>query len=173
MDLHVVVQWAGTGPVVNGLQRKRCLGHSSVLNVQVRTPYTSSSNACPLTMTLDFAPSVRLGAVPMTLHLRNDAAASSPPITFTLETLVPEEEHPSVRASAAATTTSARVFWAGVTRRTFNALPPGARVDVPLTAVFGAPGMYDLNRFRFILERDGQRPLTVFFPVEYLVHVAA
>ncbi|KDO27480.1 hypothetical protein SPRG_07069 [Saprolegnia parasitica CBS 223.65] len=173
MDLHVVVQWAGTGPVVNGLQRKRCLGHSSVLNVQVRTPYTSSSNACPLTMTLDYAPNVRLGAVPMTLHLRNDASASSPPITFTLETLVPEEEHPSVRASSAATTTSARVFWAGVTRRTFNALPPGALVDVPLTAVFGAPGIYDLNRFRFILERDGQRPLTVFFPVEYLVHVAA
>ncbi|OQR81516.1 hypothetical protein THRCLA_11660 [Thraustotheca clavata] len=174
MDLHVVVQWSGTGPVVNGQQKKRCFGQSHVLNIQVRTPYVATSNACPLTMTLDFPPSVALSncqaIVPMTLHLRNDASLNSPAITFTLETLVPEEEHPSVRSSTQSTTT-ARIFWAGTTRKTFHNLAPSTPVSVALTACFAVPGIFDLNRFRFIIERENQRPLTVFFPVEYLVHV--
>ncbi|OQR81190.1 hypothetical protein ACHHYP_16677 [Achlya hypogyna] len=172
MDLHVVVQWAGTGPVVNGQQRQRCFGQSTALNIQVRTPYVATSSACPLTMTLDFPPVAAPGAVAMTLHVRNDAAPGSPPITFTLETLQPEEEHPSVRSATTGATTAARVFWAGVTRQTVTALSPLAPVAVPLTAVFAGPGIYDLNRFRFVIQRESQRPLTVFFPVEYLVRVA-
>ncbi|KAH9070164.1 hypothetical protein Ae201684P_002534 [Aphanomyces euteiches] len=74
-DLHLIVQWSGTGAVVNGLQNKSCVGQTDALNVQIRSNYVPTSNVCPLTMTLSYPREICLSKtreVPLTLHLRND-----------------------------------------------------------------------------------------------------
>jgi hypothetical protein len=53
------------------------------------------------------------------------------------------------------------------------ALPPGAVVELALTAVFVAPGSYNINRFRFNLEVEGAAPRVFFFPLQHWMHVRA
>ncbi|KAF0690736.1 Aste57867_17888 [Aphanomyces stellatus] len=176
VEMHLVLQWAGTGAVVNSQQKKRCFGQSNLLNIQIRTPYLATSNTFPLTMALSYPDVVSLREkqqVPVTLHLRNDAAPLSPSISFTIEMLAPDEEHPSVRSSnTGPCLATPRVFWSGYTRQTYWNLKPNSGMNLSLTASFVSPGIYDMNRFRFVVtQNENKKPLTVFFPVEYLIQV--
>jgi hypothetical protein len=120
------------------------------------------------------ASQVRVLRVPVLIRVRN--AAESQAASFSFETLPAEEEFDqssrSFRARASALT-GGRYFWEGGTRRHVAALPPGAVVELALTAVFAAPGSYNINRFRFNLEVEGAAPRVFFFPLQHWMHVRA
>ncbi|CAN0449346.1 unnamed protein product, partial [Discosporangium mesarthrocarpum] len=66
-----------------------------------------------------------------------------------------------------------RFMWLGPTRRRVEGLGPGEVSTIPLKVRFFRPGVFDLNRFRFVVDfpSDPQGRVTFVFPAQYLVTV--
>lgn len=108
----------------------------------------------------------------MEVSIRN--TLEDAPITFVFETLAPEEEFDPIARSFKTQPSSAlrcRYLWSGRTRLKITALKAQTAVRVPITARFFQPGVYNLNRFRFTVEQEGQKPRVFFFPLQYLISV--
>ena len=84
------------------------------------------------------------------------------------------------------------MYWSGITKKRITNLSPGILfyirflyfykkfnlgeiIDINLLACFSSPGIYNLNRFRFVVENNYQKTNTntvVFvFPTQYLVTI--
>lgn len=191
VDGHLVLVWSTENSV-----RRRAIGQANVTPIKVRSPLRA--NACPLNVTLKYADTIPLkssatgsGAgtsfaeLDIVMTIRNDCSASSPPIDFTVEMLHPGEGKLVDGGKQSASfpfagpiigVASPHFFWAGVTKKKIVDLAPSAEETIQLKACFMSSGIYDLNRFRFLVHSSSanstQVPATVFqFPVEYLVYV--
>lgn len=199
IDGHLVLVWSTENSV-----RRRAIGQANVTPIRVRSPLRA--NACPLNVTLKYTDTIALmssangngGAagpnfaeLDIVMTIRNDCSTSSPPIDFTVEMLHPAEGKPVAAnggkqsasfpfAGPMIGAASPHFFWAGVTKKKIMDLAPSAEETIRLKACFMSPGVYDLNRFRFLVHSSSVNggqvqqppPATVFqFPVEYLVYV--
>ncbi|RLN48085.1 hypothetical protein BBJ28_00003043, partial [Nothophytophthora sp. Chile5] len=184
---------------VVGVGPRRAVGQANMTSMQIRSRPQATS--CPLTVTLGYKDSVQLqrpmqsgtpsglclAELEIVMQICNDSALSSPPLDFTVEMLHPEEAQTRPLSASALTklqaipspdTTSFRdaaphFFWAGLTKKKVKHFAPNSQVTVNLKACFVAPGIYDLNRFRFVVEAAtsyGQQSVFVF-PAKYLVYV--
>lgn len=110
--------------------------------------------------------------VPVSVRIRNTLEESC--VSFSFETLPPEEEFDPAKRSFRLVGSPAlrgRYTWFGGTKCRVQELAPGASCDVQLYAHFSAPGVYNLNRFRFTVEVPGKKPRVFFFPLQHLIHV--
>ena len=110
--------------------------------------------------------------VPVSVSIRN--TLEDAPVTFSFETLPPEEEFDAVKRSFRVSQSQSwkgRYMWSGSTRCRVAELPAGERVAITLFASFPSPGVYNLNRFRFTVEQVGKKPRVFFFPLQHLIHI--
>ncbi|GMF25110.1 unnamed protein product [Phytophthora fragariaefolia] len=185
---------------VAGLVPHRAVGQTNLASVKIRPPV--QENSCPLTVTLSYNDSVELRSssyagttsglnlaeLDITMQVSNDSAPSSAPLDVTVEMLHPEEAQASLPATAALTKLHSisysgaspphgappRFFWSGVTKKKVMGFSPNSRVAINLKACFMAPGVYNVNRFRFVVQAatpNGQPPDVFMLPAEYLVYV--
>lgn len=90
---------------------------------------------------------VRLCVVPLQLHVAN--CTNHAPISFELFTLSPgegdgvEREKGEKRAS--------QYLWSGITSYRVDSLVPQGKTELPLTACFFKPGVYNLTRYTLAL----------------------
>lgn len=125
----------------------------------LRLPFrsTTAPGACPLKLTVHCPQdaSHTFGAsgsgvleVPVVVRVRN--ASERQPASFVFETLPTDEEFDSSSRSFRVRTASGlgggRYFWKGATRQRVHQLLPGHSTHLKLTAVFTAPGTYNVNR---------------------------
>jgi hypothetical protein len=190
LDLHLILLWSSTTTCHRTKELKQIpiIGQSNLLDVKVRTPFQPNIS-CPLTITMEYQDEVQLipqhgnlysAEVDVKLTVRNDSTLSSSPLSFTLQMLHPEEEKPAtIFTNNPSTTALPYFFWAGDSIRQLNDFVPDSEVQFKLKACFVAPGIYDLNRFRFLVHSAANNSTsssssssTVFvFPVEYLIYV--
>ncbi|KAE9138746.1 hypothetical protein PF010_g826 [Phytophthora fragariae] len=185
---------------VAGVAARRAIGQANLTSVKIRPPAQESS--CPLTVTLSYNDSVELRSstypgstsglsiaeLDIMMQVCNDSAPSSAPLDVTVEMLHPEEAQASLPTSAALTKLHSisysgaspphgappRFFWTGVTKKKITRFSPNSRVVINLKACFMAPGVYNLNRFRIVVQSataSGQPPDVFMLPTEYLVYV--
>ncbi|KAG7393217.1 Trafficking protein particle complex 8 [Phytophthora pseudosyringae] len=184
---------------VAGVAPHRAIGQANLTSVKIRPPTQEAS--CPLTVTLSYNDSVELrgstypgstsglsiAELDIMMQVCNDSAPSSAPLDVTIEMLHPEEAQASLPASSPLTKLHSishsgaspphgappRFFWAGVTKKKVARFTPNSRVTVNLKACFMASGIYNLNRFRFVVHAASPaQPASVFMlPAEYLVYV--
>lgn len=135
-------------------------------------------NSCALEYMLDYKPVAKhdfsKGALvlPITLRIRNALDRGS--ITFLFETLHPGEIFSQQDRKFQRLTDQnlrGRYFWTGCTRKRVAQLQAQQSVELELTATFFHPATYNLNRFQFLVERDGSKPKLFFFPLQHLVSV--
>lgn len=110
--------------------------------------------------------------VPVTISIRNTLEDAT--VSFFFETLPSEEEFDPIKRTFRvhhSQSLRGRYTWAGATKCKINDLPPGEQVQIDLFAAFPAPGVYNLNRFRFTVEQVGKKPRIFFFPLQHLIHV--
>jgi len=151
-------------------QTRICLGQHQVLNHAVRPLTLDPTSAAPLTITVD-APSLVMGRLAHSLAegaagrregrkgglLQNCYAdvlvtvhnrMTDMSVDFVFEALsAPSGKRQSANKAAA----SPSFLWVGSTSREIKALLPGTSVRLPIRAMFLRPGVYDLNRFRFVV----------------------
>lgn len=197
VDAHLIVTWSApkASPAVASLN---AIGQTNLTGIKLRSP--AKSSACPLTITLAYADSVPLRSVPshktlqfaeleIIMTVRNDSALSSRPIDFTLELLHPEEAKPlpSAKTSAPPFNTATALapaphfFWSGLTKKKLTQFAPNAQAQFQLKACFMSAGVFNLNRFRFVVSPSTSAgsdeaavvPGVFVFPVKYLVNVHA
>jgi hypothetical protein len=111
--------------------------------------------------------------VPVFVRIRN--TLEDAPVTFSFETLAPEEEFDTadrVFRTHTSPALRARYIWYGNTKCKVSELGAGESCVVQLFAAFAAPGVYNLNRFRFTFEVvSGSEPRVFFFPLQHLIHI--
>lgn len=143
-----------------------CRGQHQILNHAVRPLTLDPTTAAPLTITVD-APSQVWGClgpegllhkcqvdVLVTVHNR----MTDMPVDFVFEALgAPSGKRQSANKAAA----SPSFLWVGNTSRGIKRMAPGASVQLPLRAIFLRPGVYDLNRFRFVAHMPASSPQIV------------
>ncbi|KAG6623968.1 Trafficking protein particle complex subunit 8 [Phytophthora cinnamomi] len=185
---------------VAGVAPHRAIGQTNLTSVKIRPPVQESS--CPLTVTLTYNDTVELRSstypgstsglsiaeLDIMMQVCNDSTPSSAPLDVTVEMLHPEEAQASLPNSASLTKLHSisysgaspphgappRFFWTGVTKKKVARFSPNSRVAINLKACFMAPGVYNLNRFRFVVQSatsNGQPPDVFMLPAEYLVYV--
>uniref|UniRef100_H3HCT9 TPPC8 C-terminal Ig-like domain-containing protein n=1 Tax=Phytophthora ramorum TaxID=164328 RepID=H3HCT9_PHYRM len=163
---------------VPGVAPHRAIGQANLTSVKIRQPAHESS--CPLTVTLSYKDSVELRSstypgstsglsiaeLDIMMQVCNDSAPSSTPLDVTVEMLHPEEAQASLPTSSPLTKLHSvsysgaspphgappRFFWTGATKKTVAQFLPNTRVTINLKACFVASGVYNLNRFRFIVQ---------------------
>jgi hypothetical protein len=66
-------------------------------------------------------------------------------------------------------------LWQGVTRRRVDRVDALHTTELSLTAVFLAPGQYNLNRFRFTVSVVGvdAKPRVFFFPLQHIINITS
>ena len=153
--LNLLLTWRlVSGPDGQSPQQWR-RGQHQILNHAVRPLTLDPTTAAPLTITVD-APAVltgRLGPggllqkcqaeIFVTVHNR----MTDMPVDFVFEALsAPSGKRQSANKAAA----SPSFVWLGSTIRCVKGLLPGASVRLPVRAAFLRPGVFDLNRFRFV-----------------------
>ncbi|KAG5182392.1 ER-golgi trafficking TRAPP I complex 85 kDa subunit-domain-containing protein [Tribonema minus] len=169
--LNLVVQWAAPGGRA---------GQHHVRGLVIRPQ--GVERQCPLVLTLEYAREARGGAggglpeVPVTLCVTNRLNAPDAAVTFTYEARPDDGPRRASAAPAAAAAPAKpallhRFVWDGPTRGGVAALAPGATHCVALRARFLQAGVFDLNRFRFVVEFVTGR-VTFVFPSQYLIRVA-
>ncbi|DAZ94437.1 TPA: hypothetical protein N0F65_002755 [Lagenidium giganteum] len=188
VDGHLTLLWSvAQSDVVNGQQQARtCLGQTNITSLRVRS--VPNMNACPLTITMQYPSTTQLQPVPsnpatllsfaevdVALTIRNDSTLQAPAIDFTVEMLHPEDH--KLRMDKHLRDAAPPFYWSGLTKKRFAQFPPGAQETIPLKACFTAPGIYDLNRLRFVVfpmdtaqGAPQPQPSVFVFPVEYLIH---
>ncbi|GMF15279.1 unnamed protein product [Phytophthora lilii] len=185
---------------VAGVAPHRAIGQANLTSVKIRPP--TQESACPLTVTLTYNNSVQMrsstypgstsglsiGELDIMMQVCNDSAPSSMPLDVTVEMLHPEEVQTSVPSSSSLTKLHSishsgasaphgappRFFWTGTTKKKVAPFSPNSRVTINLRACFMAPGIYNVNRFRFMVQPttpNGQPPNVFMLPSEYLVYV--
>uniref|UniRef100_K3WUK9 Trafficking protein particle complex subunit 8 n=1 Tax=Globisporangium ultimum (strain ATCC 200006 / CBS 805.95 / DAOM BR144) TaxID=431595 RepID=K3WUK9_GLOUD len=197
VDGHLVLVWS-TGSDV----RQLAIGQTNLTSIKVRSPLRA--NVCPLAVTLQYEDSISLrpasesSSIPglsfaeldITMTIRNGLTTSSAPIDFTVEMLHPGEAKPTsggrqgsfpFAADSTNSAASPHFFWTGVTKKKIVDFAPSAQATIQLRACFMSSGIYDLNRFRFLIHPAGNSaingggmpmaPAVFHFPVEYLVYV--
>ncbi|CAI5717491.1 unnamed protein product [Hyaloperonospora brassicae] len=202
-DGHLVLVWStgSTSPFSNnsaGVSSRQAIGQTNLTAVQVRPPLQNSS--CPLTVTLCYENSVDLkctkhhgltaalsiAELDIAMRVCNASSPGSAPLDVTIEMLHPEEAQASPATVASLTKLHAidsgapslrsapRFFWTGVAKKKLARFSPNSHVTINLKACFVEPGVYNLNRFRFIVRSalpNGQSAGTYVIPAEYLVYV--
>jgi hypothetical protein len=126
----------------------------------------------PRTVGHDFARDGWLDDVGVSVRVRNTLEESC--VTFSFETLPPEEEFDASKRSFRQVHSPAlrsRYTWHGSTKCKVVDLAPGRSSAIQLFASFPAAGVYNLNRFRFTVEVAGRKPRVFFFPLQHLIHV--
>ena len=85
----------------------------------------------------------------------------------------PDEANASSR-----TTSRANFFWAGTTRQTVKRLHPQSNTDITLKAGFFGPGVYNLNKFKFLVfssensdPSEEQQGKLIICPFQHLVRI--
>jgi hypothetical protein len=184
---------------VAGVSPHRAIGQANLTSVKIRPPVQESS--CPLTVTLSYKDSVelqsstcpgstsglRVAELDITMLVCNDSSPTSAPLDVTVEMLHPEEAQASLPPSSSLTKLHSishsgaspphgappRFFWTGVTKKKVTRFSPNSRVTIDLKACFMAPGIYNLNRFRFVVQAasNGQPASVFMLPAEFLVFV--
>jgi trafficking protein particle complex subunit 8 len=197
VDAHLILVWSSPKP--SSSSAAVAVGQTNLTSVKVRSPL--KPNACPLTVTLQYAdtavlhsaphaPALSFAEVDVVMTVRNDSSLSSNPIDFTLELLPPEQSKTSLSGKLLGPTTSLpnaalapapHFFWSGLTKKHVSQFAPNTCVQFTLKACFMSAGVYDLNRFRFRIspsqatEKESPslaiEPGVFMFPVEYLVYV--
>ena len=137
------------------------------------------ASACSLKVLLSYPRCVRHDfvrdgwlEVPVGVRIRNTLEDHA--VTFSFETLPPEEEFDAAKRSfkhQASPALRGRYTWAGATKCKVTDLPSGECSDIPLFAEFSSAGVFNLNRFRFTVEVAGKKPRIFYFPLQHLIHV--
>lgn len=209
IDGHLSLVWSAGATNGNAARQefRKANGVTNLTSIRIRSPLKIKS--CPLTVTLRYPDSISLASVgsnssvslaetDIIMTVRNDSALTSPPIDFTLEMLHPDEGKTSHGASTATrhsgvftfpgaaaspAAASPHFFWVGVTKKKITQFAPSAQVSINLKACFLTSGIYDLNRFRFVVQPTSsdasagrppspvRQPVVYEFPVEYLIYV--
>lgn len=201
-DGHIVLVWStdcnsSYSDKVAGVAPRRAIGQANLASVQIRPPV--QENSCPLTVTLKYTDSVELrkpvvpgmktqlslAELDIVMVVCNESAPSALPLDVTVDMLRPEESQTPASSSQSTNLqpvslsgpprgSAPRFFWSGITRKQVSQFQPNSRATINLKACFTAPGIYDLNRFRFVVQppaNSGQPPSTFMIPAEYLVYV--
>uniref|UniRef100_A0AAV1TJI4 Trafficking protein particle complex subunit 8 n=1 Tax=Peronospora matthiolae TaxID=2874970 RepID=A0AAV1TJI4_9STRA len=203
-DGHLVLVWSTVGTSMSsnksaGVAFRQAMGQTNLMAVQVRPPLQNSS--CPLTVTLGYDTSVdlkcpthpgstatwRIAELDITMRVSNESSPSSAPLDVTVEMLhteetqapsatfasltklrlIPYSERPSLRNAP-------RFFWTGVCKKKLAHFSPNSQAMINLRACFTEPGIYNLNRFRFVVQStipNGQSASIFMIPAEHLVYV--
>ncbi|KAK1945804.1 Trafficking protein particle complex subunit 8 [Phytophthora citrophthora] len=198
-DGHLVLVWSTDSHVsysekAAGASPRRAIGQANLTSVKIRPPPQEAS--CPLTVTLSYNDAVELrrptsrlsiAELDIMMQICNDSAPTSAPLDVTVEMLHPEEVQASLPTSLPLTKLHSvsysgasppqgappRFFWSGVTKKKVARFSPNSKVTINLKACFMAPGIYNLNRFRFVVHAatSGQPASVFMLPVEHLVYV--
>ncbi|KAG3116713.1 hypothetical protein PI124_g4738 [Phytophthora idaei] len=200
-DGHLVLVWSTDchASYAGQVSPHRAIGQVNLPSLKIR-PLTQETS-CPLTVTLSYNNSVELrrstypgstsglsiAELDISMEVCNDSAPSSTPLDVTVEMLHPEETQASLPASSPLTKLHSvshsgaspphgappRFFWTGVTKKKVARFSPNSRVTINLKACFMASGIYNLNRFRFVVHAatPGQPASVFMLPAEYLVYV--
>eukprot|EP00474_Spongospora_subterranea_P000876 CRZ01334.1 hypothetical protein [Spongospora subterranea] len=149
---------------------------SGVSELPVDLSPASEASNCPFRITVDFADIAvhdfsanLLMFVPVTIAICNSSPKS---LIFDFETLSPETVFdPETRQFQTVTTSCARgrYFWSGLTKKTGTKLDANGSISFQLDACFTHPGVYTLNRFRFMLQ--GDVPRLFFFPSRRTIRI--
>ena len=127
-----------------------------------------SPKVCPLTIAVEYESTIAMSEsnpyaeLPVRVIIRNDSSRDSAPVSFSFEMIHSNEEKGPIYPY---------FTWAGTTRRCVRDCAPNQQVLVDAFACFMSPGMYDLNRFRFIVEDPIAKPTIYVFSAQYLVRV--
>ncbi|RMX65998.1 hypothetical protein KXD40_003116 [Peronospora effusa] len=185
-----------------GVASRRAIGQTNLTSVKIRP--TLQENSCPLTVTLGYnncidlksstypgsISAMSIAELDITMQVCNESSPSSPPLDVTVEMLHPEKSQTSLPATAPLTKLHSvsysgaspprvappRFFWTGVTKKKLTRFSPNSQVTINLKACFMGPGIYNLNRFRFVVQSgtpNGQPSSIFMIPAEYLVYVKA
>ncbi|EEY66454.1 uncharacterized protein PITG_17068 [Phytophthora infestans T30-4] len=200
-DGHLVLVWSTDCHVSYGghVSMHRAIGQANLTSVKIR-PVTQEAS-CPLTVALSYSDSVELqrstypgsksglsiAELDISMEVCNDSVPSSTPLDVTVEMLHPEEAQASLPSSAPLTKLQSvshsgaspplgsppRFLWTGVTKKKIARFSPNSSVTINLKACFMTSGIYNLNRFRFVVHAATPgHPASVFMlPAEYLVYL--
>jgi len=158
--------------------QRRGQHHKTQLTIRPK----SLEQHCPLIMTLSYPPSVNHSfedgkpcEVEVLVNVTNRLCGEEhSKVDFTFQAL---SENFSKMGSSSGAEFGARnnlqnaFIWHGSTRRTIQDLHSGSNVTIPLRACFFSAGMYDLNRFRFIVQFSRSKPTIFVFPAQYLLSI--
>eukprot|EP01083_Nonionella_stella_P118378 353380_1 len=156
-------------------------GRCGFLKVEkVMAVSTAATTSCPLRLSIKHPDIVkanfgeeRVLQVPVEIAVLNCSPKTD--VLFHFETLSPNEQFDSHTRSFQTRETpslSSRYFWRGTTHKLVGPLVPGAVEYITLSACFTDSGMFNLNRFRFLLNMPGrQQPRVFFFPLQHLIKV--
>ncbi|KAG2531074.1 hypothetical protein BBO99_00001837 [Phytophthora kernoviae] len=128
---------------------------------------------------------LRIAELDIEMQVCNESTPSSAPLDITVEMMHPEEGQASLPATSSLTKlhpipqsgtsrdSAPRFFWTGVTKKKVMRFTPNSRVSINLKACFVAPGIYNLNRFRFVVQGNGLngQPSVFMLPAKHLVYV--
>lgn len=184
----------------SAMAQNRAIGQVNLTSVKIRPPTLETS--CPLTVTLKYKDSIELqrSTIPGSMSSRlsiaeldvfmqvcNDSAPNSAPLDVTVEILHPEEAQGSLPTTSSLTKlysvshsgasppqgSPPSFFWTGVTKKNVARFLPNNHVTIKLKACFIAPGIYNLNRFRFEVQSTtlGQPANVFMLPADYFVYV--
>ncbi|KUF81645.1 Trafficking protein particle complex subunit 8 [Phytophthora nicotianae] len=200
-DGHLVLVWSTDchASYSDQVSPHRAIGQANLTSVKIRP--VPQETSCPLTVTLSYNDSVELrrstypgptsgltiAELDISMEVCNDSVPTSTPLDVTVEMLHPEETQASLPASSPLTKLHSvshsgaspphgappRFFWTGVTKKKIARFSPNSRVTINLKACFMASGIYNLNRFRFVVHAatPGQPASVFMLPAEYLVYV--
>ncbi|KAI9912956.1 hypothetical protein PsorP6_005298 [Peronosclerospora sorghi] len=199
-DGHLVLVWSKTSNPShrNEPTARRVIGQANLISVQIRPPFQETS--CPLTVTLSYdtsidlmnsrssasGPALNIAELDIQMRVSNESSSSSSPLDVTIEMLHPEEAPASLCVSESLTKLCAVsaskegnarqaappcFFWTGVTRKRLPCFLPNSQVIINLKACFTRPGIYNLNRFRFVVQSGGQSARVFMISTDYLVYV--
>lgn len=196
-DGHLVLVWSTE--YSSEVSCHRAIGQINLTAVKILPLMHETS--CPLTVTLKYKDSIKLheSAFPVSkskhrmaeldimMQICNDSAPNSTPLDVTIELLHPEEAQASIPKLSALTKLHSvthsgaspphgsppRFFWTGITKKQIERFAANSQVTIQLKACFMASGIYNLNRFRFVVNAATSRQLTNVFmlPADYLVYV--
>eukprot|EP00941_MAST-03F_sp_MAST-3F-sp1_P006506 g6506.t1 len=177
--------------VKTGSSNSLRMGALHLMRIPVRIAVSKTSVVqCPLTLSLIHPEEITLQrkgnfsgcSVDVGVRILNGALPGTKPINFAIEILEPTETLPIAGGNpgTAGTMTGSgplrpRFYWSGFRRKKIENLAAGEEVQLKLKATFLHPGVYNLNRFRFVVDFAGQtqKPVTnIFvFPYQFLLAV--
>jgi len=176
--LDLVILWE-TALETGSVETITLIGQQNICNVSFSSPTTvdksvSNNNALrfsiesPRKMTHDFSED-SFSIVPVTFHIQN---RSSAPLSFRLETLKPHENMDSNPSASSIQPKRSQYFWAGETQHYVLDLAPEAKVALGTNACFSRPGVYNLNRYKFvILDNKGRVLQQIYSPFQHIIIV--
>jgi len=128
------------------------------------TPLRFLINA-PSKVTHDFK-AENFCVVPIQLHVKN--ASPQSPISYDFEAL---KLNSVVDKDPAAGQIRSQFFWYGVTKYRVNQLQPGCETSLSLKVCFSKPGVYNINKFKFIISVAGGTAKDIYSPCQHLITV--